>query len=445
MVNMFDFLKKKISNFVDKVTGKEEKKIEAEEPKAEEKPAKQVKPVEKPKVKEIKKPAKVKPVEKKTEPAEKRVEKPPEVKPEPVKKEKAEPVEVAEKPEEPEEAVKEEIPAPEVKEEAGTSEPEVKAPEPELKKPEPEKPVEPVEVKTREVKLGIVSRMKSLISREVEITEEDVEDTLESLELELIEGDVAMEVAESMTSELREKIIGSKVEKSKLNEFIRKQITDVLKDTMITGNEFDIIERVKEKERPVKILFLGINGSGKTTTIAKIAHLLMKNGFSVVLAGADTFRAAAIEQLEVHAKRLGVKMIKRDYGSDPTSVAYDAVSHAKAHGIDVVLVDTAGRQETNINLMNELKKIQRVIEPDIKLYIGESIGGSAVIEQVKSFNSEIGVDGIVLTKIDCDAKGGTVISAAKTSGVPVVLIGTGQKYDDIEIFDADKIVRKILG
>ena len=287
--------------------------------------------------------------------------------------------------------------------------------------------------------------MKSLISKEVEITEDDVEDTLESLELELIEGDVSIDVAEMITSELREKIIGSKVEKSKLNNFIKTQITDVLKDAMTTGNEFDIIERVKEKEKPVKILFLGINGAGKTTTIAKIAHLLMKNGFTVVLAGADTFRAAAIEQLEVHAKRLGVKMIKRDYGSDPTSVAYDAVSHAKAHGIDVVLVDTAGRQETNINLMNELKKIQRVIEPDIKLYIGESIGVSAVIEQVRSFNSEIGIDGIVLTKIDCDAKGGTVISAAKTSGVPIVLIGTGQKYDDVEIFDADKIIKRILG
>jgi len=436
---MFDFLKKKISNFVDKVSGKEVK-----EEKPVEKPAKEVKQVEKPEEKPVEKPPEPEPeVEAEIKP-----------KAEETKEEKVEPVEVEKKQEEPEEALKEEIPETEV-EKAPEPEPEASEPEeehePEVKPPEPEKQPEPEvepakeEVKAPEVKLGIVSKMKSLISKEVEITESDVEDTLESLELELIEGDVSINVAEMITSELREKIIGSKVEKSKLNDFIKTQITDVLKDTMTTGNEFDIIERVKEKEKPVKILFLGINGSGKTTTIAKIAHLLMKNGFTVVLAGADTFRAAAIEQLEVHAKRLGVKMIKRDYGSDPTSVAYDAVSHAKAHGVDVVLVDTAGRQETNINLMNELKKIQRVIEPDIKLYIGESIGGTAVIEQVRSFNSEIGVDGIVLTKIDCDAKGGTVISAAKTSGVPIVLIGTGQKYDDIEIFDADKIIKRILG
>ncbi len=428
MVDMFDFLKKKISNFVDKVAGKKE-----EPEKAVEKPAK-----------EIKKPEPVRKA-----PAVRKPERKPEAKP-------AERPEKA-RPEEPEEALKEEI-AVEVEEKAEEK------PREEPKKVEPEKEEKPekkeakaqpvkvekeepkeVEVKTPKVELGIVSKVKSMLSREVEITADDVKDTLDSLELELIEGDVSIEIAEMITSELREKIIGSRVEKSKLNAFMKKQITDVLRDTMTTGDEFDIIERIKEKERPVKILFLGINGSGKTTTIAKIAHLLMKNGFTVVLAGADTFRAAAIEQLQVHADRLGVRMIKRDYGSDPTSVAYDAVSHAKAHGIDVVLVDTAGRQETNINLMNELKKIQRVIEPDIKLYIGESIGGTAVIEQVRSFNSEIGVDGIVLTKIDCDAKGGTVISAAKSSGVPIVLIGTGQKYDDVEIFDADRIIKRILG
>ncbi|NYZ77371.1 signal recognition particle-docking protein FtsY, partial [Candidatus Micrarchaeota archaeon] len=159
----------------------------------------------------------------------------------------------------------------------------------------------------------------------------------------------------------------------------------------------------------------------------------------------DTFRAAAIEQISVHADRLGVKVIKRDYGSDPASVAYDAVNYAKAHGIDAVLIDTAGRQDTNINLINELKKMDRVIKPDLKIYIGESIAGNALMEQVASFNREIGVDGVILTKLDCDAKGGTILSVARATGVPILYIGTGQGYDDIELFDAAKIAERIVG
>ena len=148
--------------------------------------------------------------------------------------------------------------------------------------------------------------------------------------------------------------------------------------------------------------------------------------------------------MEVHAQRLGIKTIKRDYGSDPTSVAYDAVNYAKARGIDAVLIDTAGRQDTNISLINEIKKMTRVIQPDIKIYIGESIAGNAIIEQISSFNNEIGIDAVILTKMDCDPKGGTMLSINKATGIPIIYIGTGQKYEDLELFEPEKIVERII-
>lgn len=292
--------------------------------------------------------------------------------------------------------------------------------------------------------LSIATTLKSIITGEVEISEADVGRMLDSLELELIEGDVEIETAAALIADLRNRLVGSKVAKSELNAFIKKQTSEALRDALTTGREFSLVAKVREGGRPFKIVFVGINGAGKTTTIAKVASVLMKNGFKVVFAAADTFRAAAIEQLDIHASRLGVKMIKKDYGSDPTSVAFDAVNYARAHGVDVVLIDTAGRQETNANLMNELKKIDRVIKPDLKLYIGESIGGTAVLEQIRSFNSEVGIDGIILTKLDCDAKGGTILSAAKVTSLPIVMVGIGQKYDDIEEFQPQKIVERLL-
>ena len=221
-------------------------------------------------------------------------------------------------------------------------------------------------------------------------------------------------------------------------------IKETLVDTITNEKAFDIVERVETLEKPVKIMFLGVNGSGKTTTIAKVAKLLLENDRKVVFAAADTFRAAAIEQVEVHAGRLGVKVIKRDYGSDPTSVAYDAVNYAKAHGIDAVLIDTAGRQDTNISLINEMKKMNRVIQPDMKVYIGESIAGNAIIEQISSFNREIGIDAVILTKMDCDPKGGTMLSINKATGIPIIYIGVGQAYEDLEPFQPQKIVDRIV-
>ncbi len=294
------------------------------------------------------------------------------------------------------------------------------------------------------MKLTPFSAIKGIVRNEVEITEGDISGMLEELELELLEGDVDMEVAQYIKEDLSNRLVGQKVKKKELDMFIRNTISRSLSEVMESGDSFDILESTKESEGPLKIMFLGVNGSGKTTTIAKFASLLQKNGFKVVFAAGDTFRAAAIEQMGVHADRLGVKMIRRDYGADPASVAFDAVNYAKAHSIDAVLIDTAGRQDTNVNLINELKKMERVIKPDLKIFIGESVAGNAIIDQLSSFNQGVGVDGVVLTKLDCDPKGGTMLSIGKSTGMPIIYIGTGQSYGDLRPFDAKEMASRIV-
>jgi len=444
---MFDFLKKKINGFIDGLTKKEEQKGEAAPPKPpekkpEERPAPEKKVEKKPEQVKKKAPPKeepepapkkepvpeVKPAQRaekpppKIEKAERVKEKPKKVEPskkaepkvEPPKPAKAEtaPVkaEAPKKLEPPEpDAVKAEPPPKPV--EVEPVEKPVGTPKPPPEKAEPEKPKE-------RVKLGFIGKVKSIITREIEISETDVKDMLDNLELELLEADVDLGVAEGITENLSSRLIGSKVSKDKLHSFVSDSIRETLLQVLTSDKMFDIEGRLESGETPIKIMFIGINGAGKTTTIAKVANLLQKRGKKVVFAAADTFRAAAIEQMEVHAQRLGVKVIKREYGSDPTSVAYDAVNYAKAHGIDAVLIDTAGRQDTNISLLNEMKKMDRVIEPDLKIYIGESIAGNAIIEQVSSFDREVGVDGVILTKLDCDPKGGTMLSISRATGIP---------------------------
>lgn len=462
---MFDFLKKKISGFVNKLTKKEEEKAEEKPPekKPKEKPKVKEKPeikVEKPVPKVVKE--KPKPVEA-PKPVEKKA--PPKPKPEPKKVPEKKPV-VREKPApkkevkvvkpppkaEPEIKVEEKIaePEPEVEpeikvEEKPVPEKEIEEPEEEIEVPEEPPPEPKIEEKPKErIKLGAVAKLRGLITREVEISEGDVKELLENLELELLESDVELSVAEAIREEMTEKLIGAKVKKDEIHSFVSDSIRETLIRMISNEKAFDIVERVKESEKPVKIMFLGINGAGKTTTIAKVAKLLMDSNHKVVFAAADTFRAAAIEQMDVHAKRLDVKMIKRDYGSDPTSVAYDAMNYAKARGIDAVLIDTAGRQDTNISLINEIKKMNRVIRPEIKIYIGESIAGNAIIEQVRTFNREIGIDGVILTKLDCDPKGGTMLSINRTTDVPIIYVGTGQAYEDLEAFEPARIVDRIV-
>ncbi|MBI5223605.1 signal recognition particle-docking protein FtsY [Candidatus Micrarchaeota archaeon] len=310
----------------------------------------------------------------------------------------------------------------------------------------PSKPPLPVEIESDKsrVKLGAISSIKSFFVSQITLSESEIQRLIDDFELELLEADVDLSVAQSLVESLKSELSGKKLEKSKMHFQINEILGTILLDVLWNEKQFDLLERIESLPKPVKIVFIGINGAGKTTTMAKLAHLLQSRGKKVVFAAGDTFRAAAIEQLSVHAQNLGARIVKRDYGSDPTSVAYDAMTFAKAHNYDVVLIDTAGRQDTNISLINELKKMVRVISPDLKLYVGESVSGNAILEQVSSFNREIGVDGVILTKLDCDPKGGTVLSINKVTGVPILCIGIGQKYEDLEVFSASKMVSRIL-
>ncbi|HHE36710.1 MAG TPA: signal recognition particle-docking protein FtsY, partial [Candidatus Woesearchaeota archaeon] len=215
-------------------------------------------------------------------------------------------------------------------------------------------------------------------------------------------------------------------------------------EELFIDQHFNLVEEIKKKkEKPYIIAFIGVNGSGKTTTMAKIAHMLIQHRLSVVFAASDTFRAAAIQQLEEHAKKLGVKMIKHEYESDPAAVAYDAVQHARARNIDVVLIDTAGRLHSNDNLMNELKKLVRVNKPDLKIFVGESITGNDCIEQAKLFNQAVGIDVIILAKADVDEKGGAAVSISYVTKKPIIYLGTGQKYEDLAEFKPELVMKSI--
>jgi len=304
---------------------------------------------------------------------------------------------------------------------------------------QPEAPVE--------VKPSLLTRIQGFVFPTVTVKESDVRDVLEDLELQLIEADVAMPVAQAITSELKEKLVGQQIKYSEFDAFVKKNILDSIKDIM-TQKTIDIVSFVREElaagKKPVKILFVGPNGHGKTTTIAKIAHLLTKNGLSCVLSASDTFRAAAIEQTVEHGRRLNVPVIKHQYGSDPSAVAFDAVKYAEAHDTDVVLIDTAGRQETSRNLIEQLKKIERVAAPHLRIFIGEGIVGHAIIQQVSEFNEAIKIDGVILTKVDCDTKGGSVISIKKATGVPILYLAVGQGYDDLVLFDENFVLSKLM-
>ncbi len=282
-----------------------------------------------------------------------------------------------------------------------------------------------------------------------ELTEKKLEPIMNELLLELVACDIAFPIAEEIVDHLKKELIGAKVERSKaaIRKFVKEKLREVLLSLLESGGEIDLIKMIEEKRRrrePFVILFLGPNGHGKTTTIAKIAYLLLKKGYSVVLACSDTFRAGAREQLEEHAKRLGVKMIRHEYGADPAAVAYDAVMYARARGIDVVLIDTAGRMQTNVNLMEELNKIARVVEPDLKVFVGDALTGNDALEQAMKFNEYVGIDAIVLTKVDADAKGGAAITIVKSIRKPILFLGTGQRYEDLVPFNPRWIIDRLL-
>ena len=271
-----------------------------------------------------------------------------------------------------------------------------------------------------------------------------LEPILYDLEIGLLENDVAFpvvkEIVDTLAADLKDKRIarGSDFEAA-IEASLRAAVEKVL-----AAKPMDFWDFVDKTPKPVVVMFVGVNGTGKTTVIAKIANMLQKRGKSVVVAAADTFRAGAIEQLEVHASRLGFKLIRHIAGADPAAVAFDAVEHARARGRDVVLIDTAGRMQTNTNLMDQMKKIKRVAKPHLVIFVGDALAGNDAIEQAKEFNEAVGVDAAILCKIDADAKGGAALSIAHTIGKPILFVGTGQGYEDLTPFNAKWMVDRLF-
>ena len=276
------------------------------------------------------------------------------------------------------------------------------------------------------------------------ISEEKLDELLWDLEIGLLESDVAYSVIESIKQDIKEEIKHISFERLKLGEIIEEILRNAISN-VLKSNELNFMEFVEKCGKPVVIMFVGVNGSGKTLSIAKIATLLKNENKSSVMAAGDTFRAGAIDQLGIHADKVGVKLIKHGPGADPAAVAYDAIEHAKAKHKDVVLLDTAGRMQTNVNLMDEMAKIKRVAKPDLILFVGDALAGNDAVDQAKRFNEIVGIDGVILTKVDTDAKGGSALSVAYTIGKPLLFIGVGQEYNDQIPFDAKWMIDNIFG
>ncbi len=280
------------------------------------------------------------------------------------------------------------------------------------------------------------------------ISEEDLEPLLEELLIELAESDVALEVAEEITSKLRERLVGSKVPRgTDLRQHLIKALGDVLVEILSRGyRRLDLVAEARQRSpsNPLRIVFFGVNGVGKTTTIAKFAYMFKRAGVTPVIVAADTFRAGAQEQLRRHAEKLGVPFIGGRYGADPASVVYDGIEYARARGYRVVLADTAGRMHTDSDLMEELRKIVRVAKPDYKALVIDALTGNDAVDQARFFDEAVGIDFIVLTKVDADVKGGTAISVAAVTGKPILFMGVGQGYEDLEPFEPRRYVERLL-
>ncbi len=320
---------------------------------------------------------------------------------------------------------------------------EEKVVQPEINKETPQVQIEikPEDETESQGGFGFFSKIKKFLSTN-KLTQPQFDEAFEELELTLLENNVALESVDAIKQHLSTQLVNKEIKKEKIDttiiESLKEAILSVVKEPP------NLIEAITQKKEPYVILFFGINGTGKTTTIAKLAHMLKEKDISCVLAAADTFRAAAIEQLKTHATRIEVPIISGSYGADPASIAFEAIRYAKKNHIQVVLIDTAGRMYTKENLLREMNKIVRVSKPDLKLFVGESITGNDATEQTRTFNDSIGIDGIVLTKADIDEKAGTILSVSQVTGKPIYFLGVGQKYKDLEPF-TKKTVLKNLG
>ncbi len=294
-------------------------------------------------------------------------------------------------------------------------------------------------------KPGFFGKLKTLVvEREFVLSEKDIDETLFELQMVLLESDVAFPVAEAITDHMKKELVGTH---RKIRESPEEVVTNALRHAIeeVLGDGFDLVGYIKAHDKPVKILFTGVNGTGKTTSVAKIAYYLQSQGLSVVVGAGDTFRAGAIEQIRVHCDRLGIKLIAHQEGADPSAVLYDTVEYAKAHNIDVVLADSAGRFHNRVNLMNQLEKIKRVMKPDLVFYVDEAVAGNDAVIRAEEFEKTVSTNGVILTKVDMDPKGGAAISIAYTIGKPLVFLGVGQEYADMKPFTPALIIDEIFG
>ena len=283
---------------------------------------------------------------------------------------------------------------------------------------------------------------------EKELKEKDIDEVLFELEVSLLESDVAIEVVDAIKNDLKNQLVGTTVNKDKIADVVKQELRKSISNMFDVAGKVDIlsnIQKKKDKAEPYIISFMGINGTGKTTTIAKVANLLRDNKYSVVIAAADTYRAGAIEQINEHGKRLNVKVIAQNYGSDPAAVARDAVLYAKSHKLDCILIDTAGRMQTSKNLMDQISKINKVVNPDLKLFVGDSLAGNDTVSQAREFYNYTKFDGAILTKSDADARGGAAISIVKVTSCPILFLGVGQEYKDLKSFDKDEFLESLFG
>jgi fused signal recognition particle receptor len=303
-------------------------------------------------------------------------------------------------------------------------------------------PAEPAADGLKQVRF--VDKVRTLIiERELIVSDKDVADALSELEITLLESDVALPATDAIISHVRKSLVGKH---RKIGESVDTLVVNALKTALldVLGNGFDLAGYIQSHDKPVKILFTGVNGTGKTTTVAKVGSYLKARGFTVVIGAGDTYRAGAIEQIAVHAERIGIKIIQHQEGADPSAVLFDTVQYACSHKIDVVLADTAGRFHNKANLMNQLEKIKRVMKPDLVVYVDEAVAGNDAVTRAFEFDKTVGADAVVLTKADMDSRGGAAISIAHTIGKPLMFLGVGQAYEDLLPFEPAKVVDELL-
>lgn len=296
------------------------------------------------------------------------------------------------------------------------------------------------------VDLSLMSKLKGIFVNKIKLSESDLKPAIEELRMNLIDSDVAYEVSEKICEKIFNGLKDKEINKNEIEKVVNGEIKKALLKILKTNcMDMKFMDWAKTKTKPIKIVFFGINGTGKTTTIAKFGKFLINNNKSVVFAAGDTFRAGAIEQISVHAERLGIKVIKPEKrGTDAAAIIYDTIEYGKAHYIDFVLADTAGRMQTNKDLMNEMKKIVRVIKPDMKVFVADALTGNDAVEQARDFNESVGIDAVIVAKMDT-AKGGCALSITHTIQKPIIFIGIGQSYEDIREFDAEWFVDELVG